>query len=183
MSTDPNAHGDHSAETTTAMSSAHDAHRDVAQTETTATEPTKKPRSAVERVVVWGLITVLAVITGIEYWSRSAFTSDYNAIVSAIEKSDESNAAVTEADVKQLLTRFISHDSEANLAPNDLAANRVDTYTYPGFLKGSPVLYVYYGVPQEGETTEVIKATTEQAGFIPKSFIKQTAPEEGGDAN
>ena len=132
---------------------------------------TKKPRSRVERIVVWSLISILAIVAGLEYWFGSAFTSDYNGILAAIEESNEGDTNVTEAEVKQVLTKYSSYESQSNLKPNNLAASRVDTYTYRGFLKGPGVLYVYYGVPEPGDTTEVIKATTEQAATVPRTSI------------
>jgi len=102
-------------------------------------------RSPVERRIVRGVIAVLVVIMLVELYAYYSFRSDYTAIAEARDAD-----TVTESDVRRLITRYSSVESDPNLTANELVATREDIYRYWGLLKRR-TLYVYYGVVVAGE--------------------------------
>ncbi len=157
-----------SAESQVADDSSHDETR-------TATQPAaagKKPRSKVERAIVWGGILILLGVMLVELTASRAFTSDFTAAQEAL-----GNGPVTESDIRQLITKHSSVESNPDLTANRLVATREDKYTYGGLLK-ERVLYVYYGVvlPHEKEA-DVLDVTLERTEFF--DATKKQPPGDG----
>lgn len=119
-----------------------------------------KVRSPVERRIVRSVIALLLVVMVLELFAYFSFRSDYMAVAEA-----RNTDTITESDVRRLLTRYSSIESNANLTANELVATREDIYRYWGLLKRR-TLYVYYGVMVAGETEpEVLDVRLERADF------------------
>lgn len=120
----------------------------------------KRPRSKVELAIVRGGILILFVVMLVELIASRRFQSDFTAAQEALGEGP-----VTESDIKRLITRYSSVESNGDLKANRLVATREDTYWYRGLLK-QRVLYVYYGVvlPSEKEA-DVLDVTVERTEF------------------
>jgi hypothetical protein len=131
----------------------------------------RKTRSPVERRIVRGVIAVLVLVMLIELYAYFSFQSDYAAIAEARDTD-----TITESDVRRLVTRYSSVESDPNLTANELVATREDSYRYWGLLKRR-TLYVYYGVVVAGETeAEVLDVRPDRAEFAPVGTRRPTAP-------
>ncbi len=121
-----------------------------------------KTRSPVERAIVWGVILVLLGVVLIEYRATSGMNADRESLIDAQEKT----TAVTESQVKSLVTHFSGHSSRSGLTMNSLSASQEDIYSYWGILKQRR-LYVYFGVKKrEEEERELLAVQEEPATFM-----------------
>jgi|GEM_PF-1941289 hypothetical protein len=68
----------------------------------------KKPRSPVERVVVWGGISILLIIAGIQGMAAYGFTTSKDKVVSAVKRADESSDELNLNDAEELMSGFWS---------------------------------------------------------------------------
>jgi hypothetical protein len=146
----------------------------------------KRPRSPIERGIVWGVIAVLLVAVAVELWDRRGFQADYHALTEALQAAESTHdKSVTESDVKSLVRHHAEHTSEKGLSPNALSATRLDTYTYRGLVRRH-VLYVYYGHHKADEEPDVISVGTEKAESLEeavnKAYLKFDAEEVRSEA-
>jgi hypothetical protein len=123
----------------------------------------RKPRSPVERAIVWGGILILLALVGVEYTGYRAQQSALTEIRGRMESGDSQGKTVRAADVKVITGREPVHVEDVtakNLATN---AKRVEVYRW---FTLSPVmkreLWVYYGIGGigEGEEPDVINVST-----------------------
>ena len=68
----------------------------------------KKPRSPVERVVVWGGISILLIIAGIQGMAAYGFTTSKDKVISAVQRADESSDELNLNDAEELMSGFWS---------------------------------------------------------------------------
>jgi hypothetical protein len=132
----------------------------------------KKTRSPAERAIVWGAIAVGALLIATEGWPRLRYSLDFHALDDAVISQDAENTGIVESKAKELVTRYTSHQTQANLPSNELASPRVDTYTYTGLISERK-FYVYYGHHRGNEEPEVLAVRTE-----PVEFVYATMPED-----
>ncbi|MSR56414.1 MAG: hypothetical protein EXS05_01920 [Planctomycetaceae bacterium] len=130
---------------------------------------TRKPRSPVERAIVWGVILLLLIVVLIEWRGSSGIKSDADAAHAAMEKSTK--GYLTESELNQLVTRYSHRESQTGLTANEIAASRVDTFTYSGLLK-KRMLYIYFGLPRAGHEQEVLQ--------VGESPVRMYTPEDFG---
>jgi hypothetical protein len=130
----------------------------------------RKPRSKAERIVVWSVIVVGAALIATEGLPRLRYTLDFNALEGAVAEQESEDRGVVESQVKGLMTRHSSMESQPGLRSNELAAPRLDTYKYKG-LVSERAIYVYYGHTLKGEEPEVLAVLRQ-----PVAFVEATAP-------
>jgi hypothetical protein len=112
-----------------------------------------------------------ALLIATEGLPRLRYWNDFRALDDAVMNLDESsNRGVVESQTKELVTRFSTHTVREKLPSNELAAPRVDTYTYKGLIS-ERVFYVYYGHTLKDEEPEVLAVRTE-----PVEFVHATVP-------
>jgi hypothetical protein len=143
--------------------------------------PTKaaaKPRSPVEKAIVWGGIAVLLVLVGIEMIARWQYTSVANGLTAKVADAETSSSGegLREKDVKEYITG--KTPQTVNISDKRLAngAQRMDVYTW---FTLSPIakreLYVYYG---HGDNPEVLSvSSSEDNETIEMKFAPPTAEE------
>lgn len=126
---------------------------------TPSAKPLAKPRSKVERAIVWGLIGVLSLLMLTELWAHLGFQSAYNSLTDGLEADveDHSDGILTEAGVNERLGGRVPQHSES-LDYLVYLASRVDTYEWPSLLK-TRTLHVYYG---GGDNPDVVSVTVEK---------------------
>jgi hypothetical protein len=136
----------------------------------------KKPRSPVERAIVWGLIIVLGIVVLFEGRASFAFRNAFNKLQSRLDEAESQDDPMTESDVKAIVTGY-SGEPVVNerLEPNLLNAKREDLYIFKGLIKNYP-LYVYYGVQIPGKEREVLSALQEKAAPLPERFDFELPP-------
>lgn len=134
------------------------------------TAPARKPRSKVERAIVWGVIAIGAGLVLTEGLSRLRYSLDFQALEEAVAAQDATDRGVVESQAKELMTSYSSYESQSGLRSNELASPRVDTYKYKGLLS-ERAIYVYYGHTRAGEEPEVLAVLRE-----PVAFVEATAP-------
>ena len=122
---------------------------------TTSTKPAAKPRSPVERIIVWGVIGVLLVLVAVEFTFRSSHLGAYEACQKKIKATEEGDNSFKHKDVVAILGSKTPTKVE-ELQGKNIAngAKRVEIYTWPTLNPTSPrELYVYYG---HGDDPDVI---------------------------
>lgn len=112
----------------------------------------KKPRSPVERALVWGGIAILLVMLAIQANACLRFSQTKNPLLAAVKESDDTDKVVTEEMVKAMIQGKPAHETGAPEGNLDVSAKRMDTYTWKGIFF-SYAIKVYYGV---GEPAEVV---------------------------
>ena len=70
----------------------------------------KKPRSPVERAVVWGGISILLIIGGIQGMAAYGFTVSKDKIIAAVKRSDESSDELNLNEAEELMSGFWSKE-------------------------------------------------------------------------
>ena len=68
----------------------------------------KKPRSPVERAVVWGGISILLIIAGIQGIAAYGFTMSQDKVIAAVKKADNSEDELNLNDAEELMSGFWS---------------------------------------------------------------------------
>jgi len=127
------------------------------QSGSTPQEPeTKKPRSPVERAIVWGGIAVLLVVVIVEAKARQGYDHALNEITARISEVEDTDGAVNEAIVAEVFGgRKPASSGQAHNTSS--GAKRVDIYRWDSLFKAR-ALYVYYGL---GDSPEVLAVTTQ----------------------
>ena len=125
-----------------------DASKVIASDTPAVATPPRKPRSQVERAIVWSLISGLLVVVVLQWRAHDGFSKTKNAIQSAIDATENApgieQRSVSVNDVPPLIVGNPDYATEPiNIFL--LPEWRVDTYTWRGVLKPY-VLRVYYGV-------------------------------------
>jgi hypothetical protein len=119
-----------------------------------------KPRSPVERAVVWGGILILLILVGIEFnWKRSHETA-MNSLLEKVKQEETTEQSVKAADVKAIVGGKVPRVE--SVVGKRLASNaaRVEIYSWPTLnVLSKRELYVYYGVG-EGDDADVLGVTT-----------------------
>lgn len=125
--------------------------------------PVRKPRSPVERVIVWGAITGLLIVAGLQWRAHDGFSKTRNAIQAAIQAVEESpgveQRSVSVNDVPAMIhgsPRYVTERIDIPFHPE----KKVDTYTWRGVLKPY-TLRLYYGVEGKqgfGDDRKIIPA-------------------------
>lgn len=124
----------------------------------------KKPRSPIERAVVWGGILIMVIVIGVEYRAKSAFESNFKKLDDALGEAVTTGKPLVEADVKRIVTGYSDHQS-STAGPNKLAASRIDVFTYKGLLQ-TRVFRVSYGIEgADGNPPEVLRIDKEGASY------------------
>lgn len=137
----------------------------------------KKRRSPVERAVVWGLMVALGIAVLIEGRASLAFKSSYERLQARLDEAEQQDAAVTESDVKALVTGYSGEPVvNEHLQPNLFNARREDVYTFAGLIK-THLLYVYYGVQRPGKEREVLHVSLEKVGPLPFEDFELPPPD------
>lgn len=110
--------------------------------------PVRKPRSPVERVIVWGAITGLLIVAGLQWRAHDGFSKTRNAIKAAMDAVESSpgveQRSVSVNDVPAMIHGNPHYISERRDIPFD-PIKKVDTYTWRGVLKPYKV-QLYFGV-------------------------------------
>jgi hypothetical protein len=118
-----------------------------------------KPRSPIERAIVWGGILVLVVLVAIEFnWKRSHETA-LSSLLEKIKQDEMANTSLKAADVKAIVGERVPRVE--NLSGRRLVSNaaRVEIYSWPTLnMLRKRELYVYYGIG-EGDDADVIGVT------------------------
>jgi len=112
----------------------------------------KKPRSPVERAVVWGGIAILLGLLAIQANAFMSFSQTKKPLLAAVRESDDTDKVVTEEMVKGMIQGNPAHETGAPEGISDVSAKRMDTYTWKGLFR-SYAIKVFYGV---GEPAEVV---------------------------
>jgi hypothetical protein len=131
---------------------------------------TTKPRSPVERIVVWGLIALLLVVVGLEASAKFSYQKAIDALEAKIEDSVGGNkTALKEADVKAVLGSRQPASTEDLTGKNIAnAARRVDIYKWFTVNPYKPrALFVYYG---PGKDPDLIAARIERELSIDEKY-------------
>lgn len=129
--------------------------------------PSRKPRSPVERVIVWGVIAGLSVVMGLQWRAHNGFSKTRNAIQAALQAVEESpgieQRSVSIDDVPSLIHGNPEYFSQPINIPYH-PETKVDTYTWRGVLKPY-VLRLYFGV--EGK-----QGYGDDLRIIPKDLVR-----------
>jgi hypothetical protein len=75
----------------------------AAQTTAADTGQQKKPRSAVERAIVWGGIGILLIVAGIQGMAAYGFSMSSGPILAAVEKANESSDELSLNEAEQMM--------------------------------------------------------------------------------
>lgn len=119
----------------------------------------KKPRSPVERAIVWGGILLLLVLCAVEYTSKQAHSNAVESLLKRIKDAEESGADVKSSDVKIAVGNKVPRVED--VAGQFLAngGKRLEIYSW---FSVSPLkkreMYVYYGA---GDDPDVLSVSTE----------------------
>ena len=137
----------------------------------------KKPRSRVERTIVWGLIAALLVVVGLEAQAWWGFRQAYGELGAKLRQADESEFVVTQADVRAAVDGLkpVGHKAIYGIMRT---ADREDIYTWNGLFR-SRTMYVYSG---SGEDPVVLFITTEREPEPPPfdwSLLGMASPNRG----
>lgn len=105
----------------------------------TAAKTAKKPRSPVERIVVWGGILVMLVLLGWQYYAKSCFQQTSDRLNAALAKADTDDDAkdaerLYDGTVKKLLVGNPKL-TESNEKTGKMGVSKIDTYTWSGPFK------------------------------------------------
>lgn len=138
-----------------------------------------KPRSPVERAIVWGIILVLVALVGVEASSRFSFERIDKALNDKLQATQESDAGMTKKDVDALMEGKVPVTEELKGKDVAIAAHHVDKYTWFSlnpFVKRE--LFVYYGHKlKEGDESDVLLVDTKPAKTLSEAFPPPT-PEQ-----
>lgn len=129
-------------------------------TRTTDAQPPrrKKPRSPLERALVWSGIGILLVVLAIEASTRFAFQSAYTTILDELRKAEEQDDyRVT----RSMVTRLFGGKEPASSETIRVAVGqeRLDSYVWRGLLKNRS-LYLHYSIQGTTEEPEVMAVST-----------------------
>jgi hypothetical protein len=120
-----------------------------------------KPRSPVERLVVWGGIGVLVALVAVEFTARASYTSAVSEVLQKVKEADESDKPLKRADVKQLVGGKdpVSTEDVSGMNLHN-APKKVEKYTWWSLNpNANRVLLVYYG---HGDDPDVLSAATQE---------------------
>jgi hypothetical protein len=121
------------------------------------TPPAAKPRSPVERALVWGFILIALGLVAIQANAYMSFRNTNVPLQKAVQQSDDSEHSTTESMVKELIKGSPAYETGPPEDAGELpSAVRMDTYTWKGLLR-SYSIRVYYGV---GDNPEVVETRT-----------------------
>lgn len=113
--------------------------------------PSKKPRSPIERVIVWGGICLLLVVVAIEARAKFGYDMSRTAIAERLE--DNENAYLSLAEARGLF-KFVPAVSEP------VSTRGHDAYTYSWFSVFKPGKYQIVLTATPGDDAEVTTFTT-----------------------
>lgn len=111
-----------------------------------------KPRSPVERAIVWGIILILLALVGVELVARSSFQAADNALTARITAAESSNTDIKRSEVNAILGREPTRTEDVASKNLRTGAKKMDVFTWfsidprTGFKRE---LYVYYGIPED----------------------------------
>jgi len=141
-----------------------------------STKPAAKPRSPVERIIVWGVIGILLLLVGIEFNWRSSHVGAYEKCLEKIKETEVGDNTFKHKDVAAILGSKAPSKVEELQGKNiSNGAKSVEIYTWPTLNPASKrELYVYYG---HGEDPDVIGVGTESEQTVEEKFPPLT-PEQ-----
>lgn len=151
--------------------------------------PAAKARSPVERVIVWGLIGVLAVAAGFEFLSKRGHASALQKLqdkIDAVDK-DAKHPEVTENDVKEAVGGR-QPSSSKDYPPGERAANgakRVEVYSWFTLNPSSKrEMWVYYAARSKDskELATVLQITESDIATMPEPAVATADPAKEGAA-
>ena len=137
-----------------------------------------KPRSPVERAIVWGIIAVLVVVAGLEARARFGFNDAYDSLLNRLQKGEETGALLSGPEVTDTL-KGRKPDETRKVRGLANGASRVDIYRFGGVLQ-KRTLYVYYGTAGKKGKPEVVAVTDQEAE---KFTSPPPRPSTGDDAD
>ena len=118
----------------------------------------QKPRSPVERAIVWGGILIMLGIAGVQGYAYLNYSQTIKPIQAAVKESDDTEKVVTEEMVKGWVKGQPQYETSAPDGTQEmLNAKRMDVYTWKGVFR-SYVLKVFYGV---GDNPEVVSMSAQ----------------------
>jgi len=131
----------------------------VALESTSPTNADAKPaRSSTERMLVWGGIGLLVVVSAIEGYSQMSFQKTFDGLHTELEQADVGKTQITKARVDTVLNR--QPDRTQTVKAAYVGEERYDIYVFKGLLKNR-LLCVHYGVAGVKAEPEVIGVSAE----------------------
>lgn len=138
-----------------------------------------KPRSPVERAIVWGIILVLVALVGVEASSRFSFERVDKTLNEKLQALQESDQGLTKKDVDVVMEGKVPVTEELKGKDVAIAAHHVDKYAWFSlnpFVKRE--LYVYYGHKlSEKDEPEVLLVDSKPAKTLSEAYPSPT-PEQ-----
>ena len=116
------------------------------------TQPAKRSRSPVERVVVWGGILALLTVCGVEAMARFGYERSLSSLETAIQNKDGGEALTIEG-IDSHLSGFPSREDDQK--------SNVITYRWSGLLKN----YGSIHLPYSGDNVVVSIEVSDTASF------------------
>ncbi len=111
----------------------------------------KPARSGTERMIVWGGIGLLLIVSVIEVYSHMTFQKAFDSLQTQLEQADSGKTQITRKEVDQILNREPNRSQKVKAFVGE---ERYDVYDFKGLLKNR-VLCVHYGVAGVIETEGV----------------------------
>lgn len=149
-----------------------DALPDVTPTATTqaaTTQPAKKKRSRIERIIVQGGIAVMLALVAVEGWAYLRMNLAHGQLMSELRRAESDDHRIT----KEMVGKILGGRQPDESVPIKVAVGeeRYDLYYFSGLLK-TRELCVHYGVQGkfQGEP-EVIEVTS----VIPDEVLAKTS--------
>lgn len=141
-----------------------------------STKPAAKPRSPVERIIVWGVIGILLVLVGFEFTQRSSHLGAYEKCQEKIKATEIGDNTFKRKDVMAIIGSKTPAKVEELQGKNiSNGAKSVEIFTWPTL---NPMakreLFVYYG---HGDDPDVIGVGTESELTVEEKFPPLT-PEQ-----
>lgn len=135
-----------------------------------------KPRSTVERTLVWGGILILLALVGIEYTSRNAQSIAVDSLMTKLKEFEGKGMDLKTSDVKAAVGNKLPRveDVSGKLLSN--GGKRVEIYQWFSInpLKKRE-MYVYYGV---GDDPDVLSVSTEEETESITQLFPDPTPEQ-----
>jgi hypothetical protein len=141
------------------------------------TKPAAKPRSPVERAIVWGGIAILLGLVAVEFNWRNSHVGAYDACIAKIKATEEGNNTFKRKDVEAILGSKTPTRTEELKGKNiSNGAKSVEIFTWPTLNPMSKrELYIYYG--HDEKDPDVIGVGMVEEETTDKKFPPPTAEE------
>ena len=136
----------------------------------------KKPRSPVERVIVWGLILILVAVIFIEWRAKTNYDASFEAVQQEMKASDEGPALTLQA-AENL------REGNPSRSPGEENLNLVTTYRWFSFFKDYEFSLVYTSDPEEANRVILEFRTPEAVEEQPLAPLVAAAAGDGDDSD